>query len=69
MLSYILKDEDRSRAALEAKARTGVQKTIKGTTRDKEVAERWADSGEHRSYMEVPVLEAEEQTTYNFRAK
>lgn len=69
MTSYILKGEDRSRSALEAKVRTGVQKTIKGTTRDKEVAEKWANSEEHRSYMTVPVMEMQEKTSYEFNAK
>jgi hypothetical protein len=69
MTSYILKGEDRSRNAFEVKKRAGVQKTIKGTTRDKETAERWADSEEHRSYMTVPVMEMQETTSYEFNAK
>jgi hypothetical protein len=69
MTCYILKGEDRSRSALEAKKRAGVQKTIKGTTRDKETAERWASSKKHRSYMTVPVMEMQETTSYEFNAK
>jgi len=69
MICYILKGEGRSRSGLEAKRGAGVQKSIKGTTQDKETAERWADSEEHRSYMKVPVMEMEETTSYEFNAK
>lgn len=69
MKGYVLKGEDRSRDALEAKGRVGVQKEIKGITMDFETAEAWEESKRHRSYEEHPEIEMQKVTAYDFRRK
>lgn len=69
MKGYILKGEDTSRDAIEAKPRIGMQDEAKGITLRENVAVKWEESAKHRSFEEVPVMEAKEEVTYTFGEK